>query len=231
MVVHKQIYIELKNKVNNMIADSKVDYLKEKLGRASASHSTLFQYINSLLNRSQSSSLPDHDSAEELANRFSNFFKEKIDKIRSNLEIFQQSHNIRRLPEVPLVSESQLLSKFKQASEEEIMKIIRSSATKSCSLDPIPTQLLKRCLDALLPVITRIINCSLASSTVPDCFKVAAVRPLLKKHNLDPNILKNFRPVSNLPFISKILEKVVASRMNNHKDSLWLNEKMQSAYR
>jgi hypothetical protein len=86
-------------------------------------------------------------------------------------------------------------------------------------------------LHLLLPVITRIINLSLSSAKVPECFKVAAVTPLLKKSNLDHNILKNFRPVSNLPFLSKILEKIVAKRLLEHKDKNLLHEKMQSAYR
>jgi hypothetical protein len=57
------------------------------------------------------------------------------------------------------------------------------------------------------------------------------VIPLLKKATLDPNSLKNFRPVSNLPFISKILEKVVLEQLNDHKLENDLNEKFQSAYR
>ena len=98
-------------------------------------------------------------------------------------------------------------------------------------LDPIPTYLLKECIDILLPTITRIINLSLQFCIVPDSFKTAAVTPLLKKASLDANVLKNFRPVSNLPFISKILEKVVLQQINKHKAANNLNEKFQSAYR
>ena len=54
-------------------------------------------------------------------------------------------------------------------------------------------------------------NCLCTSS-----FKDAYVRPLLKKPDLDQNILNNYRPVSNLRFVSKILEKVVSSSMEGH---------------
>jgi hypothetical protein len=83
----------------------------------------------------------------------------------------------------------------------------------------------------LLPTITKIINLSFKSSIVPLCFKVAAVIPLLKKILLDPEIFKNLRPVSNLPFISKTLEKVAGKRILIHKDTNKLHEKMQSAYK
>ena len=74
---------------------------------------------------------------------------------------------------------------------------------KSCDLDPIPISVLSDCLDEIIPIVTSIMNKSLSSGIVPDCFKHALVKPLLKKASLDPNCLKHYRPVSNLPFLSK----------------------------
>ena len=62
-------------------------------------------------------------------------------------------------------------------------------------------------------------------------FKTALVRPLLKKPNLDREDFKNYRPVSNLPFVSKVLEKTVSTRIENHLSSFSLNDNLQSAYR
>ena len=106
-----------------------------------------------------------------------------------------------------------------------------TSASKSCCLDPIPTYLLKKCLNDLLPIITKIINLSFKTAKVPAAFKLAAVIPLLKKIFLDPEVLNNLRPVNNLPFISKTLERVAGKRMSTHKAQNKLNEKMQSAYK
>ena len=75
--------------------------------------------------------------------------------------------------------------------------------TKSCPSDPIPTGLLKECLDELLPVITRTINLSLEEGKFPSEWKGALVKPKLKKADLDL-IKENFRPLSNLQFLSKL---------------------------
>ena len=102
---------------------------------------------------------------------------------------------------------------------------------KSCSLDPIPASLLFDCLDEIVPCITMIMNASLSSGSVPSLFKHALVNPLLKKSTLDPEILKNYRPVSNLPFLSKVLERIVLTQLMTHLENHNLLERFQSAYR
>ena len=87
---------------------------------------------------------------------------------------------------------------------------------KSRELDTIPVSPFSDCLPYLLPTITDIVNTSLRTGSFPTAFKTAIVCPLLKQNNLDPNDLKNYRPVSNLPFISKLLEKIVLQQLNNH---------------
>ena len=98
-------------------------------------------------------------------------------------------------------------------------------------LDPVPTYLVHECLDDLITTITAIINESLVSGIVPPPFKQAIVLPLLKKPNLDRNVLKNYRPVSNLHFLSKILEKVVLQQLSDHLNATDTLEPFQSAYR
>ena len=107
-----------------------------------------------------------------------------------------------------------LLQKILTIPEDEFQKLFWAHASsKSCDLDPIPTSVLKNCLDILITPITDIINISMETSTFLQNFKEAHVRPLLKKTSLPEYQLKNDRPVSNLSFISKILEKTVANRL------------------
>ena len=149
--------------------------------------------------------LPRGVPAKELPQWLSNLFIKKVDNIRSDLQTrqIQMSENV---PELPTAM-SVVLAYFKPAVQEEVRSVIRKAPVKSCKLDPIPTWLLKQCLDELVPLVTAIINRSMETGSVPVCFKCAWIRPLLKKSVLDPEILKNYRPVSNLPLVSKILEK------------------------
>ena len=87
---------------------------------------------------------------------------------------------------------------------------------KSCDLDPIPTSVFYGCLDEIISIVTSIINKSLSSGIVARCFKPALVKPLLEKASLDPNYLKHHRPVSNLPFLSKVLERIVLKPCLQH---------------
>ena len=93
------------------------------------------------------------------------------------------------------------------------MKLISQMKPATCSLDFIPTKFLKEVIDTVGPSILMIVNSSLKSGIFPHSFKHAAVQPLLKKPNLDPSILNNFRPISKLPFLSKVLEKVVSAQL------------------
>ena len=102
-----------------------------------------------------------------------------------------------------------------------------SSQDKSCDLDPLPTKLLKSCLDILLTPITNIVNLSLES--FPNVLKVSHITPLLKKPSLSKDDMKNYGPVSKLNFISKISEKIISNRIRSHLDKNNLSNPNQSA--
>ena len=119
------------------------------------------------------------------------------------------------LPEDPEVGPEKALYAFHPVSEDEVQKLVRQSAKKSCPLDPAPTSLVVSCLDVLLPVITRIINCSLTSGDFPECWKEALVSPLLKKSGVISEFT-NLRPVSNLQYISKLTERAVFDHLTSH---------------
>ena len=83
-------------------------------------------------------------------------------------------------------------------------------------INPMPTFLIKECIDILLPYLTKLVNCSHMEGCVPDAFKSAVVTPLIKKPNLPSDDLKNYHPVSGLSFISKLVERVVAKQLLDH---------------
>ena len=101
---------------------------------------------------------------------------------------------------------------------------------KTCSSDPVPTQLIKLHTDAVTPHLTEIINESLAASTVPASMKKALVTPVLKKTGLNKEELQKYRPVSHLSLISKLLEKAVATQLSHYLAAHKMQEVMQTAY-
>jgi len=119
---------------------------------------------------------------------------------------------------------------FKPASESEISKILFNCPNKQCDSDPIPTWLLKECSALLVPTITNIVNLSLSSGNFHHTLKESVISPLLKKPALDKDELSNYRPISNLSLISKIIEHVVKSRLSDHLTSNNLVNPHQSAY-
>ena len=123
------------------------------------------------------------------------------------------------------------LSQFVPTDVDELQKTIRSCPDKSCCLDPLPTNLLKKTLDVHLPSLLNIINTSFKEGKFSECLKTAIVTPLLKKTNLDIEQLKNNRPVSNIPFLSKVLENIFVKRLLNHLQSNDPHEVHQSAYK
>merc|ERR1711894_416918 len=62
-------------------------------------------------------------------------------------------------------------------------------------------------------------------------YKKAVVTPILKKASLPPDVLKNYRPVSNLPYLSKVIEKAAATQLQEHLAQNNIDEKFQSAYK
>ena len=80
--------------------------------------------------------------------------------------------------------------------------------SKSCELDTVPTSILKEILPASLESLTTIVNLSVTMGEFSGKWKTTIICPLLKKTRLEP-INKNYRPVSNLCFISKLVEKCI----------------------
>uniref|UniRef100_A0A8C6UE42 Reverse transcriptase domain-containing protein n=1 Tax=Neogobius melanostomus TaxID=47308 RepID=A0A8C6UE42_9GOBI len=122
-------------------------------------------------------------------------------------------------------------SHFILPTHRQIETLIRCMRPSTCSLDPLPTALIKSNITSLSPLITTIINSSLQSGHLPTSLKTALINPRLKKPSLDPDTMSNYRPISNLPFLSKVIEKVIVTQIHNHLHSHSLYEKFQSGFR
>lgn len=225
LTIHRQMFNSARQEVCDLISETKTKHYQQQI-LSSQSPKELYTTVSSLLGTKKDSPLPTTHSTEDLPDLFSDFFINKINALRVSLD---------QAPCAPCPPDPQFsglpLTSFLPVTESEVSNIIKTMSFKTCELDPLPHPLYSDCLPHLLPFMTDIINYSLKTGTVPDSFKTAIVRPLLKKHNLDPNDLKNYRPVSNLSFLSKLLEKVILDQLNRHLLAHNLLQPFQSAYR
>ena len=211
-------------KPGEIVSQAKRSYHTRLIEDCGDDHKKLFNVANRLLNRKQSSPLPTHGDSKSMAETFIQFFHSKVQKIRDSL-----SPNVVLLEPDPVTSST--LETFHHTTADEILSLLRKLPPKSCPLDPVPTILIMDCPSTFAPIISQIANLSIDQATVPSVLKTALIRPLLKKPSLDHEFLKNYRPVCNLPFLFKILERVMFSRLSDYLLEYDLFDPLQSAYR
>ena len=144
----------------------------------------------------------EHLDKTIIANDIGRYFVRKVENIRNEIAVDLVSSD------KSVVDSNVILRSFRNLSEQDIYDLIQKSTKKSCVLDPLATTLVCDSLDVLLPVITKLVNTSLATSYFPTELKQAIVNLLLKKGANDVTH-KNLPPISNLQFVSKITERAV----------------------
>ena len=117
------------------------------------------------------------------------------------------------------------LDTFAMVDEAAVTALIKKAANKNSMLDPIPTWIVKQYVDILAPFVTILFNASIQEGRFSASQKAACVTPVLKKSSLDQDDLNNYRPISNLTFLSKVLERCIYEQMieyqiNQHERSL-----------
>ena len=217
------LYLDQCKIVNKMVNDAKEVYYASIIDSNQGDQRVLFETINKLLYRKPEIRYPPAPSDFILANRFNTYFAEKIINIRKS---FSGS-----IPQDLHMGCTQELLSFNSVTTDDMADIIKSSKIKCCALDPVCVNIFEQCLPVLLPVLTKFVNLSLDSATIPDSLKMAVITPILKKASLSTDEFKNFRPVSNLPLVSKLIEKTVAIQLKKHIEINCLGETLQSAYK
>ena len=134
----RRAYCLQRQLVTSYVHRAKLEYHVSYIADASGDQRRLFKVVAKLLHNENDTPLPPCDSFDKLAMQFSDFFSEKISKIRS--ELIQNVNNVDA--SVEDAPQTCLLTAFEPATEAEIGTLLKSSPMKSCELDPIPTWLL-----------------------------------------------------------------------------------------
>ena len=165
-------YIQQCRIVNQLLRSNKEAYYSKFIEEDSTDSRKLFKSMSMLIYRNLDPCYSTTKSDTDQARAFADFFMQKIERIRCEIAVG------RSVPELTTMSETEQcfscetkLQSFKSLTNNEVFKLTKSGAIKSCSLDPLPASIMAKCCHALLPMLTRIINLSLGTGEMPEDLK------------------------------------------------------------
>ena len=212
---------------NRLINESRRDFMWDQLADSTDSKQR-WQSVKNMLHSNSSEKTLSTDECADLCPTFSNYFVNKINK----LSILGKLSKFTVAPQFPKQPYSgPQLENLSPVTPDEVKKLLSGIPGKSCPLDFIPTSLIKSCSDVFSELISRLANLSFTEGCFPAMFKQAIVTPLLKKPGLDQSDPSNYRPISNLNNISKLLERLFLFRFQSHVSNSPNFNPLQSAYR
>ena len=225
--VHCLLYRDKCDEYTAALNVAKSQYYKANISQCN--NQQLFQMIDGLFQVNNTTPLPTHTSLPHLAEEFSSIFQTKIQKLRDNLENSKQLSQDLSVSIPPVHCPTSLLN-FTPVTEQFVSDLLQKSPAKSCMLDPVPVHLLKEDIAFIVPPVTNIINASFSEGAFPTSLKNAIIFPSLKKGNPDPEEYNSYRPISNIAFLSKTLERAASIQTTNYLLENDLLAKFQSAY-
>jgi len=207
--VDRQAWAEKLRQLRTLYEQKNSDFWRGEIAANKGDSRRLWKTFKNVLGET-----PTADYDAHTADDFDHLFQDKVETVRASSAAtppYDMPHTAHW--STPTITD------WSVVTSDEVEKLIGSLPNKTCQSDPAPTWLVKEMRGMLSPFICLLFNKSFTTGCFPQEFKEAVVRPLLKKSGLDGSQLKNYRPVSNLPFVSKLLEKVVQVRIQAFFDS------------
>ena len=216
-------YIDQRNACASLSIEKQKSYYAGMISNSSNSQKSLFKIVNETLDKRSERVLPSYTDAIKLANDFNTYYIEKVSQIRDSICTVQCARKGN-------LFSGQCLTIFAPVTDDELTNLIKEHGIKTSAEDPLPANILKRVIGMLIPCFRELINKSLVQGSI-EGVKSSVIDPLLKQSNLNNEIFKNYRPVNNLVFFSKLIERVVLARLNNHMTEHALHTREQFGYK
>ena len=209
LTVHLEIFCALCLKLKTLIYEAKEKCYKKQISDCGGDQRQLFGIVNHLLGRGKQIVYPQHTDSFTLASLFNNYFITKIADIRKEFSGLESDVVQMSMPDFNVHHSHTTLSNFTPTTTDEVQQLLFKMNKTTCKLDPFDTSIIMQHSQHFIPVYVHLINLCFSTGIFPTGFKSAVVKPLLKKPNLDYEVLRNFRPISNLSFLSKLIEQDV----------------------
>ena len=207
---NRKKYVVQRELCAGMSVEKQKGYYARIVEESGNDQKSLFNVVKNMLDKRETRTLPEHTDEKELANEFNAYYIKKIEDLRETIP----TNNLEVEIEKDIFSGT-TLDQFAPTTEEELREILKESGIKTSCEDPIPAKILKIVIDETLPALVKLINKSFSEGSV-DGVKLSIIDPLLKKAGLDAETRKNYRPVNNLVFFSKLIERTATKQMDAH---------------
>jgi Reverse transcriptase (RNA-dependent DNA polymerase)/Endonuclease-reverse transcriptase len=232
-ILARRSYRAICRQANKLINESRMQHCCSSIADKPYGSRQQWSAVRDVLHATTPSELPSNDDCIKRCTVFSDYFIGKIKSIKISIAtlLTGQAGQPGDPLEADLPHVGPRLLVLQPVNADEILKLLSSLPGKSSSMDAFPTSLLKSCADIFTPIIVRLCNLSFASGRFPAAYRSASVTPLLKKPGLDPDDPANYRPISNLNTLSKILERVFLARLIPQVNASNNFNIFQSAYR
>ena len=224
-------YKKLRNKINNEIKQTKKKYYKEDMEKTRKVDPAKFWKITDHTSgRNATYSEPitlirdetTLDDPEEIAEEFNEYFDSKIKKIREELPKFPPREYERKV--------NKDCFSFEEVEREEVLEHIKSlSSSQAFGHDNISNKLIKAAKHKIAPVMAAIANNCIQSNYFPSCWKLGKIQALHKKG--PKTVAENYRPITLLCSLSKLLEKIMFKQIYEHFETNGLFDPDQYGFR
>jgi len=210
-----EIYNSYKNHVTKLVRTSRMKYFNNKFLQSRQDARSTWKTIKVLTNKNRNKPVIDElcvdgqvfADGQDIVEHFNNYFCNVASDLDINIPITE-------VEPLQYLGSSNVNSMFAlPSSDAEVKSVIGELKLKGCNIYSIPTFIFKTCSDLLSPIISAFFNLSLSSGIFPTCLKTARVVPVFKAG--DAKSVSNYRPISTLPILSKIFEKLMLSRLQS----------------
>ena len=225
-VTSRESYLLALNELNATLLAAKTEYYKRVFEDLRNNPRKLYATVAIIKGKSPNSLLPDlaRTNPLELATKFNNYLLEKILSIRSYLDTLPMSTIQFNPPD--LVSN---LTEFRRITVDEFEVIYKNVNVTNCPLDPVDFRRISP--DFLKADFLNIVNTTFSTSDFPKSERRGIVYPSLKALDLDFNALASYRPITNVTYVSKLVETAIYDQLYDHVTANDLLPNTQSAYR
>ena len=222
-------FVAARRAVVNHVQERKVEYYQDKWTSCRGDQRKVASLVRTLMKGAERASLPASCSDTQLASEFMEFFQSKIIQIREELDNETNDNYI----QAPITRNPPLIKfyEFHPVDEQSIRECIRRLNKTYCQSDPINISKITRAYESAVSFVSQLVNQYFIDCVFVDSEKLALLRSQLKKVGLDNEDKKNYRPISNLTFLSKIVERIIFDQLYTFMEEAGILTKYQSAYR